>query len=39
MDFRKGKSVSKVAKLPEWTDVLYSQIKTQFASLPLGESK
>jgi len=39
VDFRKGKSVPKVAKLPEWTDVLYSQIKTQFTCLPLGESK
>jgi hypothetical protein len=39
VDFRKGKNVPKAAKLPEWTDALYSQIKTQLADLPLAESK
>lgn len=39
VDFRKGKSIPKLDKLPEWTSTLYSQIKTQLADLPLEESK
>ena len=39
VDFRKGKSVPKPVKLPDWTSALYSQIKTQLADLPPGESK
>jgi hypothetical protein len=38
VDFRKGKTVPTQVKLPEWTGVLYSQIKTQLAELP-EESK
>ncbi len=39
VDFRKGKVVPKAVKLPEWTDALYSQIKTRLADLPLVEPK
>jgi hypothetical protein len=34
VDFRTGKSVPKPVKLPDWTTVLYSQIKSQLAPLP-----
>jgi len=39
VDFRKGKSVPKFVKLPDWADALYSQIKTQLANLPPEGSK
>jgi hypothetical protein len=39
VDFRKGKAVPKAAKLPEWTDELYSKIKAQLADLPLAQPK
>ena len=39
VDFRKGKSVFKLAQLPAWSELLYSQIKTNLAGLPLEESK
>jgi murein L,D-transpeptidase YafK len=35
VDFRRGASVPKAAKLPAWTDSLYAQIKSQLAGLPL----
>jgi len=38
VDFRKGKSVPKLAQVPGWSEPLYSQIKTQLAGLPLAES-
>ena len=34
VDFRAGKSVQSVAKLPPWTDSLYQEIKTRLAELP-----
>ena len=37
VDFRAGKSVPKVAKLPPWTDSLYQEIKTRLAELPLAK--
>jgi murein L,D-transpeptidase YafK len=37
VDFRKGKTVPKQARLPEWSAVLYSQIKAQLALLPAPE--
>lgn len=39
VDFRTGKTVSNEAKLPVWSDTLYSKIKTQIAELPLEEIK
>jgi len=39
VDFRTGKSVPKPVKLPDWTTVLYSQIKAQLAGLPPPETK
>jgi murein L,D-transpeptidase YafK len=39
VDFRKGKVVSKLAQLPEWSELLYSQIKTNLADLPVVELK
>jgi L,D-transpeptidase catalytic domain len=33
VDFRTGKSVPKPVKLPDWSDMLYSQIKVQLAGL------
>ena len=39
VDFRKGQSVPKPVKLPDWTGVLYSQIKLQLNDLPPGEAK
>jgi hypothetical protein len=39
VDFRKGKTIPKQAKLPEWSAALYSQIKQQLAVLPAEESK
>jgi hypothetical protein len=34
VDFRKGKSVSNLVKLPEWTRALYSQLARQLEVLP-----
>ncbi len=39
VDFRNGKAVPKQFKLPEWSAVLYAQIKEQLATLPPEESK
>lgn len=39
VDFRTGKTVPKQAPLPQWTESLYSQIKSQMAELPLEASK
>jgi hypothetical protein len=39
VDFRKGKSVPKPVKLPDWTIILYSQIKVQLNGLPPEEAK
>jgi len=39
VDFRKGKVPPKEAKLPAWSETLYSEIKTQLANLPLAETK
>ena len=38
VDFRAGKNVPKVAKLPSWTDSLYQEIKTRLAELPTENS-
>jgi len=38
VDFRRGASVPKAAKLPAWTDSLYAQIKSRLAELPLPKS-
>src|SRR6266550_6018580 len=38
VDFREGKKVPKVAKLPSWTDLLYQEIKTRLAELPTENS-
>jgi hypothetical protein len=39
VDFRRGASVPKAAKLPAWTDSLYAQIRSQLAGLPLPKPK
>jgi hypothetical protein len=39
VDFRAGKSVPKVVNLPDWSSILYSQIKVQLAKLPPAEAK
>ena len=39
VDFRRGKEVPKVIKLPEWTSTLYRQIKAELAKLPSEPSK
>ena len=39
VDFRKGETVSKQARLPEWSEMLYSEIKMQLSTLPPEESK
>lgn len=39
VDFRVGKTLPKTAKLPSWSETLYSEIKTRLASLPLPQSK
>ncbi len=39
VDFRNGKSAPKSVKLPDWTSILYSQIKVQLNRLPPEESK
>ncbi len=39
VDFRAGKTVPKVVNLPEWSSILYSQIKVQLARLPAPEEK
>lgn len=39
VDFRKGKTVPKPVKLPDWSSILYSQIKVQLAQLPPAEEK
>ena len=38
VDFRAGKNVPKVAKLPAWTGSLYQEIKTRLAELPTENS-
>ena len=35
VDFRKGKSLAKETRLPEWAPKLYSQIQTSLAAVPL----
>jgi len=35
VDFRTGAVIPKVVKLPDWTDGLYNQIKTEMAALPM----
>ena len=39
VDFREGKTVSKVVGLPQWTDGLYSQIQKELSTLPSEKSK
>ena len=39
VDFRAGKSVPKVVKLPDWSSILYSQIKVQLDRLPPAQEK
>ncbi len=39
VDFRAGKTVSKVLNLPGWGDELYTQIKQELAVLPLEKSE
>lgn len=39
VDFRAGKTVPEVAKLPPWTPQLYQEIKTRLAELPLPKEK
>jgi murein L,D-transpeptidase YafK len=39
VDFRTGAVVPKNAKLPDWTDRLYNQIKTEMAALPVPHAK
>jgi murein L,D-transpeptidase YafK len=35
MDFRTGAAVPKTAKLPDWTEGLYNQIRSEMAALPI----
>ncbi|MDR3458841.1 MAG: L,D-transpeptidase family protein [Verrucomicrobiae bacterium] len=39
VDFRKGKAPPKEAKLPVWSETLYSEIKSQLTGLPPPEPK
>jgi murein L,D-transpeptidase YafK len=39
VDFRKGKSVPKPVKLPDWSVILYSQIRVQLNGLPPEEAR
>ena len=39
VDFRKGKSVPTSVKLPDWSVILYSQIKAQLNGLPPEEAR
>lgn len=39
VDFRAGKSVPKVVNLPDWSSILYSQIKVQLDKLPPAQAK
>jgi hypothetical protein len=39
VDFRAGKTVPKPVQLPDWSSILYSQIKVQLAKLPPAEAK
>ncbi len=39
VDFRAGKTVPEVAKLPPWTTQLYQEIKSRLAELPLPKEK
>jgi hypothetical protein len=39
VDFRKGKEVPPTVKLPEWTGMLYRQIKAELSRLPPEPSK
>jgi murein L,D-transpeptidase YafK len=39
VDFRLGKTVPRMANLPEWTPALYQKIKARLAELPLPKEK
>jgi hypothetical protein len=39
VDFRAGKTVPKSVQLPDWSSILYSQIKVQLARLPPAPEK
>jgi len=39
VDFRTGAPVSDTAKLPNWTEGLYNQIKTEMTALPVPQAK
>ena len=39
VDFRAGKTVPKEVNLPDWSSILYSQIKVQLAKLPPAQEK
>ena len=39
VDFRTGASITNATKLPDWTEVLYRQIKSELAPLPLPKAK
>jgi murein L,D-transpeptidase YafK len=39
VDFRTGATVPKTAKLPDWTETLYRQIKSELAAFPLTKAK
>jgi murein L,D-transpeptidase YafK len=39
VDFRKGKSVPTSVKLPDWSSILYSQIRVQLNGLPPEEAR
>lgn len=39
VDFRAGKTVPKEVNLPDWSSILYSQIKVQLAKLPPAQDK
>ena len=39
VDFRKGKSVPVAVKLPDWSSILYSQIRVQLNGLPPEEAR
>jgi len=39
VDFRAGASIPKTVALPNWADLLYAQIKSRLAELPLEKAK
>ena len=39
VDFRAGKTAPKAASVPDWSSILYSQIKVQLDKLPPAQAK